>query len=718
VGGAVMNIKRWFKKILGKSHHSDEYKMIEESGLFDEVFYLNVYGNSAPYKTAIEHYLAVGHKLMNDPAPHFSAAYYTSANNDVKVENISPLSHYIKYGEKEGRQPNPYFSPVIYRSSNSDLNNIECTLLSHFIKHGINENRPFSSLVKAQNITQSYSYENWIHNNETLLTKGAIEKIDLFKVKPLISIVVPVYNPDKELLIKCIESVISQSYSNWELCLSDDKSTKEYILPILESYARNDSRIKLIFRPENGHISAASNSALEVTTGEWTALLDHDDELHEHALFHIIDTINAIPEVEFIYSDEDKLNQEGNRIDPHFKPDWNLDLLYSQNYVSHLGVYKTDILKRIGGFRLGYEGSQDYDLLLRYSREIGHENIFHIQKVLYHWRIIEGSTAMNSDEKSYTTDAGIKALKDFFSAETETISIERGMADNIYRVKRKNIEEPLVSLIIPTYNGYEITKQAITSILNKTDYQNYEIILIDNNSDDPVALSYFDEVSLNAKITVLRFPYAFNYSAINNFGVKHSKGEIIGLINNDIEVINSDWLCEMVSQSIREGIGCVGAMLYYPNDTIQHAGVIVGLGGVANHSHKHFKRNHPGYFRRLQSVQNYSAVTAACLLVKKSIFNEVSGLDENNLTVAFNDVDFCLKVKTAGYRNLWTPYAELYHHESVSRGEDDNPIKLARFQGEINYMQKTWKTEGMVDPFYNPNLTNAKEDFSIGTHKV
>jgi GT2 family glycosyltransferase len=331
--------------------------------------------------------------------------------------------------------------------------------------------------------------------------------------------------------------------------------------------------------------------------------------------------------------------------------------------------------------------------------------------------MVEGSTALASDEKSYTTDAGIKALQDYFKVLNKDVMVEQGKHANIYKVNwpsvNGNKEEPLVSLIMPTYNGYEITKRAIDSIVDKSTYTNYEILLVDNNSDDETALAYFDEINNHEKITVLRYPHPFNYSAINNFAAKQAKGEIIGLINNDVEVINPEWLTEMVSHAQREDIGCVGAMLYFDNDTIQHAGVIMGIGGVAGHSHKQFKRDSHGYFSRLNIVQNLSAVTAACLLVKKTVFEQVNGLNEKDLTVAFNDVDFCLKVQAAGYRNLWTPYAELYHYESISRGAEDNPEKIARFNKEVGYMKDTWATDIKPDPCYSPNLSLIREDFSV-----
>tara|TARA_R110001583_G_scaffold152016_1_gene303815 strand:+ start:15862 stop:18756 length:2895 start_codon:yes stop_codon:yes gene_type:complete len=578
----------------------------------------------------------------------------------------------------------------------------------------------FNKIRKIKNNKGSISerpldYQAWLMHHQEQEELDAENVMTLLPTmnQPLISVVIPTYNPEIKILRLCIESVLNQSYKNLELCIADDASTNPDVINVLEEYQRKDKRIKIICRKKNGHISAATNSALELVTGEWVALLDHDDELHKHSLAFVINAINSRDNVEFIYSDEDKIDLQGKRSDPHFKPSWNLDLLYSQNYVSHLGVYRVDIVKKIGGFRIGYEGSQDFDLLLRYSREINHENIVHIPKVLYHWRMVEGSTALASTEKSYTTDVGIKALQDHFNVLGEKVTVQQGKHANIYKVNWQLSDEPLVSLIIPTYNGYEITKQAIDSILEKTTYLNYEIILVDNNSNDLTALAYFEELKLHDKVTVLRYPFPFNYSAINNFAVKEAKGHIIGLINNDIQVITPEWLTEMVSHAQRQDIGCVGAMLYYPNNTIQHAGVICGLGGVAGHSHKYFPREHPGYFYRLKLVQNLSAVTAACLLIKKEIFNEVNGLNEKDLTIAFNDIDFCLKVQSIGYRNLWTPYAELYHHESISRGAEDNPEKIKRFNKEVDYMKNRWKTDIIADFSYNRNLTRVREDFSL-----
>jgi GT2 family glycosyltransferase len=510
--------------------------------------------------------------------------------------------------------------------------------------------------------------------------------------------------------------VLAQSYPHWELCIADDASTADHIRPVLRDYIDRDCRVRVVYRQQNGHISEASNSALAIATGEYVGLLDHDDELAEHALLFMVQALLARPGARIAYSDEDKVSDDCTRYDPHFKSDWNPDLLFSQNYVSHLGVYERALLNHIGGFRTGVEGSQDHDLVLRCLPYLDNHQIVHVPRVLYHWRAVEGSTARGSGEKGYTADAGRKALQDYFRDNGPAgVRVSEGLAPNSYRVQWPVPEPaPLVSLLIPTRDRKDLLEVAVRSILEKTTYPHYEILILDNGSVEPETLSFFEQVQQqDSRVRVVEYDYPFNYSAINNFGVEHAHGSIVGLVNNDIEVISEGWLQEMVAHACREDVGCVGAKLYYSNDTIQHAGVILGLGGVAGHSHKHFDRHHPGYFHRLQLVQNLSAVTAACLLVRKDVYTSVGGLDETNLQVAFNDVDFCLRVREAGYRNVWTPYAELYHHESVSRGKEDSPEKIRRFQGEIRYMQDRWDGLLQADPCYSPNLTLNREDFSI-----
>jgi glycosyltransferase involved in cell wall biosynthesis len=564
------------------------------------------------------------------------------------------------------------------------------------------------------------SYDQWIEKHDKLTDddRGAIRRhIEAMSHIPLISIIMPVYNTPAELLRNAIDSVINQLYPYWELCIADDASTQPHIREILGEYEKRDNRIKIVYRSVNGHISEASNSALSIASGEFIALMDHDDELSEKALYRIADVINKYPQTEIIYTDEDKIDVDGRRFSPHFKSDWNQELFFSQNYISHLTVYSSRILKQAGGFRKGFEGSQDYDLTLRCINLTCPSRIYHLPEVLYHWRTIDGSTASNENAKNYSYEAGIKALEDHFRTEKGTV-IELGPWPGTYRVKYPIRDpEPLVSLLIPTYNGHELLKKCVESILNKTIYNNYEIIVINNRSDCPLTLQYLDELNRCKNINVVQYDKPFNFSAINNFAVQYAKGEFIGLINNDVEVISSEWLTEIMSYAIRPKIGAVGAKLLYSDGRIQHAGVIIGLGGVAGHSHKHLPGDTPGYFCRAIIPQALSAVTAACLIVSKTAYIEVGGLDEKNLAVAFNDVDFCLKLREAGYRNVWTPYALLYHHESVSRGHDDTPEKKARFSREAQFMKTKWGKKLLADPFYNKNLTLDREDFSIGLER-
>ena len=562
------------------------------------------------------------------------------------------------------------------------------------------------------------SYDEWIQTIElpSLPNKKQVNKlISGFTLNPIISVIVPVYNTNAVYLRACIDSVLKQSYPNWELCIADDASPKPHVREILQHYRSINQRIKVCFRKMNGHISKASNSALKLATGDFVALLDHDDELPEHALLFMVQAINNNPEAQVLYSDEDKLNTQGERCEPHFKSDWNPDLFYSQNYVSHLGVYRRSLLNKIDGFRVGVEGSQDHDLLLRCLPYLTNNQIIHIPQVLYHWRIVDGSTALASGEKSYTTDSGVRALSDYFEIQNPGVRVEQGMVTNTYRIRWPiPLNPPLVSLLIPTRDRRTLTETAVRSIIDKSSYTNYEILILDNGSVEVETLEFFREIQLEDKrVRVLRYDQPFNFSAINNFGVSHAQGEVIGLVNNDVEVISTEWLSEMVSHVMRPEIGCVGAKLYYANDTLQHAGMIIGIGAVAGHSHKYFDRNAHGYFTKLKLIQNYSGVTAACLLIRRNVYEQVGGLDEVNLTIAFNDVDFCLKVREAGYRNLWTPYAELYHHESISRGTEDDPVKQERFRKEVEFMKNKWGDKLNLDPYYNVNLTNEHEDFSF-----
>ncbi len=591
---------------------------------------------------------------------------------------------------------------------------------ARYKKHGVSGmlerlEREYRKLrpYEMQSVSSEHiAYLDWIRENEKD-SQDIFEK-ELFSHTPLISVVISTYNTPIVYLKKAIDSVIGQTYPNWELCIADDASKDKGVLDLLRKYEEKYDRIHLFLREHNGNISVSTNSALSLASGVYVAFMDHDDMLAPHALLEAVKVINANPNVKFIYSDEDKIDESDRRFNPHFKSDWNLDMFLSQNYISHLSIVKRNLLSKTGLFRVGYEGAQDFDLFLRIMDQLLPDEIIHIEKILYHWRAFEGSTALDPEAKSYTSKAGLAALKEYFSKKSKKVEVEMGMLPNTYKVIYPLDNKPLVSLIIPTRDGYDILSKCIESIVEKTIYSHYEIIIIDNQTTDIKTLEYFDDlIEKYQNIRIVEYDEVFNYAAINNFGVTHARGDLIGLINNDVEVISDHWMTEMVQHALREEVGAVGAKLYYDNDTIQHAGVILGIGGVAGHSHKYFHRSDHGYFSRLKIIQNLSAVTSACLILRKSIYKEAGGMNEDHLKVAFNDVDFCLKIHALGYRNLWTPYVELYHHESVSRGAEDDEIKRARFIREINYMQEKWGDELKQDPFYNSNLTLTHENFTI-----
>lgn len=569
--------------------------------------------------------------------------------------------------------------------------------------------------VKLELKPGSIDYAEWITRHENIDLKSQQEQSKKFDYRPLISIAMPVYNVEIKWLEKCIDSVINQTYDNWELCISDDASTDPKIKKCLEAYEKKEPRIKVVFRKENGHISLATNSALEIATGEFIALLDNDDELPPHALFEVVKVLNERPELDVIYSDEDKIDAEGNRFDPHFKADWSPDTLMGNNYISHLGVYRSSIVKSLGGFRKGYEGSQDYDLVLRVTEQIPEDHIYHIDKVLYHWRTIPGSTASSGEAKSYIYDSGVKALTDALNRRGIKGTVRPGLISGFYEVTYEVLQEELVSVIIPTKNGYDDLKLCVDSIIEKTSYPNYEIIIADNGSTDPKMQELFAEYKkqLNERFIVELIDIPFNYSRINNLAAEKASGKYLLFLNNDTEVIEPNWMTTMVSYAQFDRIGCVGAKLYYPDDTTQHAGVLVGIGGVAGHALNNYDRTHCGYFGRLVIDVNYLAVTAACMMVKTADFKAVNGFDET-LEVAFNDVDLCLKIYELGRYNVYAHQVELYHFESKSRGYEDTPEKQKRFAGEIKKMQDKWPKYIAHDPFYNDNLTKQGiGDFSL-----
>jgi GT2 family glycosyltransferase len=574
--------------------------------------------------------------------------------------------------------------------------------------------RALKQRIRDRTRSNRQSYPDWVVQFDTLsqTDHDAIgARIQQMERRPRFSVIMPVYQTPRRWLRRAIESVQSQLYPDWELCIADDASRARHVRSTLEDFAARDPRIKVAFRSTNGHISECSNSALQLATGEFAVLFDHDDELPPHALYLLAEELLRHPETDLLYSDEDKIDEVGNRYDPYFKPDWNPDLFTSQNYFSHLGAYRLSLVREVGGFRRGFEGSQDYDLALRCVART--QRVRHVPYVLYHWRSIAGSTASAITAKNYAQSAAERALADYFKSVDPRIRVEPGAYPTTYRARYLlPSPAPLVSILIPTRDGYEILRRCIDSIYGRTGYPRFEIVVVDNESTDPAACQYFEELARSGRARVVPYPHPFNFSAINNFAASEARGEVLCLLNNDVEIISPDWLDELVTHAVRPGIAAVGAKLVYPNETIQHSGVITGLYGVAGHIHRHQPRYSPGHFGRAQMVQQMTVVTGACLAVRKSVYQELRGLDEENLGVAFNDVDFCLRAIETGYRNIYTPYAELYHHESYTRGSDTTPEKKARLEREIAYMYKRWGEKLPSDPCYNPNLSLFSEQFT------
>lgn len=594
---------------------------------------------------------------------------------------------------------------------------------NHLLK--LSENKIYQKTIQhlfKSNLIDKFnkSYTKWLSKN-TLTSKTIGRQIELqkkFNKKPKISIITPVYNTDPMWLESCINSVLKQTYSNWELCLADDKSTQENTIETLRKLAKKDKRIKVTYRKQNGHISNASNSALKLATGEFVTLLDHDDDLSPDALYEVVKLINKKPKADLIYSDEDKVELNGKHVEPFFKPDWSPDLLMSLNYISHLTTIRKSLVEKVGGFRPGFEGSQDYDLFLRIT-EIT-KNIYHIPKILYSWRKIPQSTASVYSIKSYANDASIKALTEHLERTGVKGTVKNGLVQGTFRVNYEITGNPLVSIIIPTKNKLNFIKKCVTSVLGKSTYKNYEIIITDTGSTDLEVLNWYKSLN-NKKIRILNWSKNFNYSSVNNFAAKNAKGEYLILLNNDTEVIASDWIESMLQLSQRKNTGAVGSKLLYPNTSIQHVGIILGIKGgnikrgIAGHIQKTFLDIPAGLslYNLKDTVRNFSAVTAACLMISKKKYFEVGGMDEN-LQIAFNDVDFCLKLTNKGYWNVYTPYSVLFHHESVSVGTPQKGNRdIKEFSKEINLMLSRWDELLDNDPFYNKNLSLQNENMAI-----
>ncbi len=532
-----------------------------------------------------------------------------------------------------------------------------------------------------------------------------------FKFNPKISILVPMYNTPYVFFKELVECLINQTYGNWELCLAD--GSPEQNNDLKEIYEQ-DKRIKYKFLGENKGIAGNTNECIKMATGDFIALFDHDDLLPVFSLYEIVKCINEHPEVEFIYTDEDKITTlDKPRFNPHFKPDFSLDFLRANNYICHFSVFKKELMDKLGGERGKYDGAQDFDIILRVSELT--KNIIHIPKVLYHWRVHPNSTAQAEiQSKPYAFEAGIPAIEDHLKRMGLKGTVEHGASLGTYRIRYEFEGNPKVSIVIPNKDEKETLKKCIESILNKTTYENYEIIVVENNSETEEIFDYYKEIEQNPKIKIVKYEEkGFNYSKIINLGVKNSEGEFIVQLNNDTEIETEDWLEDMLGFCSREDVGAVGVKLFYPDNTIQHAGIVFGVDRVATHLFRGLPRHLHGYFARESSIQDFSAVTGACMMAKKSTYEEVGYMDEN-LPVAFNDLDFCLKIRETGKLIVYDPFVTVIHYESKTRGYENTPEKVARFEAEIEKFQNKWKKiyeEG--DPYYNINFSKNSCQYEI-----
>jgi O-antigen biosynthesis protein len=682
--------------------------------LFDSSYYLERYFDVAnagidPYS----HFVHNGWREGRNPNEYFDVSWYLERNPDVEEAGIGPLRHYIECGWKEGRDPGPKFSVKDYLDRYRDVQDAGVEPLDHYIRYGKLEGR----LISESQLTDG-SYGDWIAKYDALddkIRSLMFKRLARLALQPKLSIVMPVYNTDLRWLREAIESVRAQLYRHWELCISDDASTLPGVKELLHEYAYKDERIRIVFRETNGHISANSNSALSVATGDFVVLMDGDDLIPEDALYWVVEEINTHPNVDLIFSDEDKIDVEGHRYYPYFKPDWNPALMLSQNVFSHLGVYRHSLVKKVGGFRLGFEGSQDHDLVWRCADATQPSKIRHIPHILYHWRATPESTASSSEVKPYAWNAGAQAIEDHLARNGVKGRVTRALT-MFYQVNYDPPAEwPKVSVVIPSGCKLELLRPCLGELLARTTYPNFEVLLTVNeirfqNEEQAACLKEFAK---DPRVRVLVYKDRdFSYSWVNNWAAKQAIGSILCLMNDDIKIITTDWLEKLTVRLQLNRVGAVGVMLYYPNETIQHAGVILGMGGVAGHAFKGAARGSDGYCGRAGLEQDLCCVTAACVAIRREVFEDLNGFDER-LAIAFNDVDFCIRLREKGWRIIWTPEVEHYHLESQTIGRHNSDERGPLFEKEVRMMRDQWRAVLDSDPFYNPNLSLRNDKMAL-----
>ncbi|MFZ2450573.1 MAG: glycosyltransferase [Methylovulum miyakonense] len=715
------------------------------SPYFDCDWYREQYMEENQTDNPLLHYMRYFNQTTVHPNPFFHNEYVQDVHGLLADED--PLTYYMTQLENDGVgfcisgfSPSPFFDRKFYLDNNPDIlsaakHNLDPFL--HFIQNGYKEGR---SAYKLQNYNQfvrhQHLYLEPFNLHSPFGAKGSLHHIkgekaedayfDIQRVlvkdinyRPLISILVPVYQVKPRFLREMIDSVVAQTYDNWQLCLVDDASKryKQEIKDIFGQYAEQDERIVFHIREKNGHICNTTNDCLGLAQGEYVALLDHDDLLTPDALYEIVIALNKNKCLDIIYTDEDKTDEWGVLSSAYYKPDWSPHSLWSRMYTCHFTAYRKTLVDEVGGFRIGYEGSQDHDLMLRCSEKSN--QIHHIAKILYHWRMHEESTAgAGGEAKNYCANAALMAVQDSVTRRGLEADVSLvGNNQSMVCVKPKIKGSPLVDIIIPSRNGADILKACLKSIFEKTTYQNFKVTVVDNNSteSDFFALTENWKKKEPNRFQVIRDERTFNYAAINNQAVQNTNGDYLLFLNNDTEVITKDWIEGMLGYAQLEEVGAVGVKLYYPDDTIQHAGVVSGIRGIAGHVMSHQQKDSPGYFCNLWLTTNYSILTAACLMICRAKFDSVGGFEEY-LQVAFNDVDFCLKVRRQGLYNVYLPFVELYHYESKTRGYEDTPKKQERFEHEILFMRQRWGKCLDTDPFYSPWLTVDNETMGYRFH--
>ena len=672
----------------------------------------------------LTHYLCFGEKETRNPNRLFITSWYLECNPDVRDSGASPLIHFIDKGALEGRSPGPDFDSAYYLAKYPDVKAVGVNPLAHYLTTGAQEGRDIgagmSKLATLKLLLptkmhrffeQRDPYDVWVEVNQ-LTTSATTDLLEALQQRagrlPTISLITPVYNTPAPLLRDMVNSVLCQLYENWELCLVDDASPSAHIRPLLEELAGSDRRVKVRHLARNGGMSIATNAAVEIATGEIIAFLDHDDLITADCVGELALYYADHPNADIVYSDDDKIDLTGRRFAPQFKPDWAPTLLLSYMYFSHIFSVRRSLFVELDGFRKHFDGAQDFDFALRATeraREVGH-----IPRVLYHWRVTPGSTAASADAKPESMEAGRRAVEE--TAARRRLGALRVVHPDWAKAAKVGMFEiefsddgPSVSIVIPTLNQLQYIKPCIES-LDRTTYRNFTVLVADNDSDDPETLHYLDEVAARRNHRVVRIGNeggSFNFAALVNKAARHASSEYILLLNNDVEVVEPRWLSQMVGYARMQGVGAVGARLYFADQTIQHAGIVHGLcDGLVGHAFRHAPPHDFGYMGFIRTAREYSAVTAACMLTPRRLFTEVGGFGEKDFAVAYNDVDYGYRLVDAGWRCIYCPTAELFHYEGKSRSKIDHPLEVAALRRRYGRWNDRW---------YNPNLSLENESF-------